>query len=86
MQAELEEAPEDALNYLTAAAAPSVYPARKWCSVCGFAATYVALMSCFGCVLGPIEFDANAPVHFIKMCDQTCQHVASTVQLQPRPL
>ncbi|KAK9816298.1 hypothetical protein WJX74_002342 [Apatococcus lobatus] len=39
-EAELEDAPEDGLSYLTAAAASSVYPARKWCSVCGFAATY----------------------------------------------
>ncbi|KAK9862394.1 hypothetical protein WJX84_009268 [Apatococcus fuscideae] len=39
-EADLEDAPEDAQNYLTAAAAPSVYPAHRWCSVCGFAAPY----------------------------------------------
>jgi hypothetical protein len=37
LQSGVLEAPEDEVNYLTAAAGPSVvYAARKFCSVCGF--------------------------------------------------
>lgn len=37
LQSGILEAPEDEVNYLTAAAGPSeAYAPRKFCSVCGF--------------------------------------------------